>query len=216
MEATDFKFSVDLAKHRYFCGLDVHKHECTAAIYADDDSKHEFVKECVFNTDSLGFTQFWNFAKKYHPHEFAMEATGIFHHSVVNFLESKRSDVTWVFEILVVNPADVAGIPGHPKNDKIDAKNLARYLAKGLLKSGKMPIGALEDMKAIFRMGVKIEQQRTAVKNRIIKVLDRAGNIRLYPVDALFIRIQQAQGCGNKIAFTRKNYPHQERIILLW
>jgi transposase len=175
METTDFKFSVDLAQHVYFCGLDVHKQECTAVIYADDNSSHEYTKECVFNTDTTGFTQFWNFAKKYHPHGFAMEATGIFHHIVVRFLEEKQQETPWPFDVVVVNPTDAANLPGHAKSDKIDAKNLARYLAKGLLVSGKMPIGVLEDLKAIFRMGIKIEHQRTALKNRIIKVLDRAG-----------------------------------------
>lgn len=175
MEATELKFSVDLTQHVYFCGIDVHKQECTAAIYADDDSLHEFKKECIFNADSIGFTQFWNFAKKYHPHGFVMEATGIFHHIVVRFLEAKQIEISWPFEIVVVNPSDADALPGHPKNDKIDAWNLARYLAKGLLISGKMPIGVLEDLKAIFRMGVKIEQQRTALKNRIKKVMDRAG-----------------------------------------
>lgn len=178
MESSDFKFSVDLTKHHYFCGLDVHKQECTAVIYASDDSSHEFTKECVFNTDPHGFTQLWNFVKKYHPHGFAMEATGIFHHAVVQFLETMQQETPWPFEIIVVNPADVASLPGHPKNDRIDAKNLALYLAKGMLIAGKMPIGVMEDLKAIFRMGLKIEQQRTTVKNRIIKVLDRAG-IRL-------------------------------------
>lgn len=200
MEATTFKFSVDLAQHRYFCGLDVHKHECTAAIYAHDDSLHEFVKECVFNTDASGFANFWNFAKKYKPHGFVMEATGIFHHVVVHFLEQKQREMKWVFEIVIVNPADTAALPGHPKNDKIDAKNLARYLAKGLLVGGKLPIGVLEDMKAIFRMGIKIEQQRTALKNRIIKVLDRAGirltdfNLNLEWTRAVLVQIIQNKG----------------------
>jgi len=175
METSDFKFSVDITQHVYFCGLDVHKQECAAVVYSCDDSLHEFTKECLFNTDTTGFTQFWNFVKKYRPHSFVMEATGIFHHIVVRFLEAKQLEVDWSFEIVVVNPSDAANLPGHPKNDKIDATNLARYLAKGLLISGKIPIGVLEDLKAIFRMGVKIERQRTALKNRIIKVLDRTG-----------------------------------------
>ena len=175
METTDFKFSVDLSQHIYFCGMDVHKHEITAVVYAADDSMQEFSKQCIFNTNTDGFKQFWNFIKKYRPHGFVMEATGIYHHIVVRFLEQHQQEVEWPFEICVVNPSDVAGLPGHTKSDKIDAKNLARYLAKGLLVSGKMPIGVMEDLKAIFRMGVKIEQQRTTVKNRIKKVLDRAG-----------------------------------------
>jgi len=61
------------------------------------------------------------------------------------------------------------------KNDKIDAENLARYLAMGLLKGGKPVIEVIEDLKAIFRMALRIEKDRTALKNRIKKTLDRAG-----------------------------------------
>src|SRR5271157_4920024 len=110
METTDFNFSVDLAQHVYFCGLDVHKQECTAVIYASDDSLHEFRKESVFNTDPTGFKQFWNFVRKYHPHGFAMEATNIYHHLVVRFLEAKQALTPWPFEIVIVNPGDATGL----------------------------------------------------------------------------------------------------------
>jgi transposase len=199
MESSNFKFSVDLSQHIYYCGLDVHKHEITAVIYASDDSKHEFTKECIFNTDTKGFKQFWNFVKKYNPHGFVMEATGIYHHVVVRFLEEQQSTATWSFDICVINPSDAAALPGHAKNDKIDAKNLARYFAKGLLVSGKIPLEVMEDLKAIFRMGLKIEHQRTTIKNRIKKVLDRAGirpvdfNLNLDWTRALLVQLVQKE-----------------------
>jgi transposase len=90
-------------------------------------------------------------------------------------LTKKREVVRWPFKIVVVNPADAAGLPGRPKDDKIDAINLAKYLAKGFLKNGKPIVQVLEDLKAIFRMAAQIERDRTALKNRIIKTLDRAG-----------------------------------------
>jgi len=175
MEDIEFKFSVNWTKTLFFCGLDVHKHELAVAIYSKDDSQSEFLKTNVFSVDSAGLERFWNSAKKYRPCGFVMEATGIYHHVIFNFLKSKRTGIHWPFKITVVNPADAAGLPGRQKFDKIDAENLVRYLAMGLLKNGKPIIQVFEDLKAIFRMASKLERDRTALKNRIKKTLDRAG-----------------------------------------
>jgi len=175
MEEKEFKFLVDWTKTAFYCGLDVHKHELAVAIYGMDDSLSELVKTNVFSVDYKGLEQFWNFVKKYQPYAFAMEATGIYHHVIYKMLKTKRLSVRWPYKILVVNPADAAGLPGRQKYDRIDAENLAKYLAKGLLKNGKPIIEVLEDLKAIFRMAARLERNRTSLKNRIKKTLDRAG-----------------------------------------
>ena len=175
MEEKIFKFNVDWTKSFFYCGMDVHKHELTVAIYSEDESKTEFLKTNAFQVNSQGLEQFWNFVKKYKPNGFAMEASGIFHHVIFNFLMRKRQFVRWPFKIIVVNPSDAKGLPGRPKYDKIDAINLSKYLSKGLLKNGKLIVQVLEDLKAVFRMAAQLEKDRTALKNRIIKTLDRAG-----------------------------------------
>ncbi|MBD3254814.1 MAG: IS110 family transposase [Candidatus Lokiarchaeota archaeon] len=175
MEEVEFKFSVDYSKPAFYCGLDVHKYELAVAVYCQDDSQSEFLKTNVFTVDNTGLAQFWNFVRKYRPDGFAMEATGIYHHVVYKFLMNKRESVDWPFKILVVNPADASGIPNRQKFDRIDAELLARYLAKDLLTSGKAVIEVMEDIKAVFRMALRIEKDRTALKNRIKKTLDRAG-----------------------------------------
>jgi transposase len=175
MEKIEFKFLVDYSKPAFYCGLDVHKYELAVAVYCKDDSQSEFLKTNIFSIDTAGLTQFWNFVSKYRPDGFAMEATGIYHHVIYRFLAKKREVVNWPFKIVVVNPADASGIPNRQKFDKIDAENLAKYLSKDLLKTGKPIIEVIEDLKAIFRMALRIERDRTALKNRIKKTLDRAG-----------------------------------------
>jgi transposase len=175
MEEIEFKFSVDWTKPGFFCGLDVHKYELAVAVYSKDDSQSDFLKTAIFSTDSTGLKSFWQFIEKFRPRGFVMEATGIYHHLIFRFLQDMRAKVDWPFKILVINPADASGIPGRQKNDKIDAENLARYLSMGLFKDGKAVIEVLEDLKAIFRTAVRIEKDRTALKNRIKKTLDRAG-----------------------------------------
>jgi len=129
----------------------------------------------VFSTDSAGLGMFWQFVQKFRPQGFIMEATGIYHHVIFRFLQNKRAKVHWPFKIFVINPADASGIPGRQKFDRIDAENLARYLSMGLFRNGKPIIEVLEDLKAIFRTAARIEKDRTALKNRIKKTLDRVG-----------------------------------------
>lgn len=160
---------------RFYCGLDVHKHQLSVAVYGKDDSNAECLRESLFNTTKASLETFWQFADKFQPSGFVMEATGIYHHIIAQFLEQKQQQASYPFEICIVNPADVAGIPGRAKCDRLDAATLAKHYAAGLLRSGKGIIPVLEDLKALFRMGYRLEQDRTALKNRIKKTLDRAG-----------------------------------------
>lgn len=159
----------------FYCGMDVHKRQLVIAIYGRDASRSEFLKSEIFSADPAGLESLWNFCLTYHPFGFAMEATGVYHHTVALFLEQKRCSSTDTFEILIINPGDATGIPGRQKTDKLDAISLARFYAAGLLKGGKPIIPVLEDLKAVFRMNARLEMERTALKNRIKKTLDRAG-----------------------------------------
>jgi transposase len=174
--ATDtFQFSGLPGMTRHYCGLDVHKYELAVSIYAKDDSGHEFLKHGNFGTDAKGLEMAWGFVKKYQPVSFAMEATNVYHHVVCTFLEAKKRTAAWTFDVLIFNPADASGMPGRQKNDKVDAAWIARYLAAGLLKGGRPVTTPMEDLRAIFRAANRIETDRTAMKNRIKKTLDRAG-----------------------------------------
>jgi len=140
-----------------------------------DDSEKEFKKTVIFRTDPNGLKNFWSFTERYNPIAFGMEATGIYHHIIIKFLKSKRIESTRNFKIVVFNPADVKGFPGKNKTDKADSEKLAKYLAKNILGGGRIIIEILEDLKEIFRMAYRLEKDRTALKNRIKKTLDRAG-----------------------------------------
>jgi len=223
MDEKTFKFSVEWTRSRFFCGIDVHKYELAVAVYSQDDSRSEFAKTNLFTTDEKGLERFWNFVKKYQPSGFAMEATGIYHHVIYKFLVKKRTTIRWPFTITVVNPVDASGIPGRQKNDKVDALRLAKYLSKDLLPNGQPIIEVLEDLKEIFRTATRIERDRTALKNRIKKTLDRAGirpkrfNLNLQWVLELlmyFIDSNQSLGeCINRI-FEEEELlkPHRTKI----
>jgi transposase len=175
MENDNFNFSEDWAAARFACGIDVHKYQLATTIYARDDAGLEFVKHDIFHNDQAGLECLWRFAAKYRPAGFAMEATGVYHHALANFLAARQADCGWAFEVVIANPADARGIPGRQKYDRVDALTIARLYAAGVLKSSTLVVPALEDLKAVFRAAARLERDRTALKNRVKKTLDRAG-----------------------------------------
>ena len=175
MASTTFKFSEDMGNMQFYCGLDIHKHQLEVAIFGRDDSGHEFTKDELFSMDPEGLKSFWGFVKPYRPVMFAMEATNVYHHMVALFLDEQKKSAKWTFECMIVPPADAASLPGKPKNDRVDAERLARYVAAGLLHGGKPIVLPLEDLRALFRAAWHLECEMTAMKNRIKKQLDRGG-----------------------------------------
>ncbi|HMF34018.1 MAG TPA: IS110 family transposase [Candidatus Lokiarchaeia archaeon] len=175
MDSDKFKFSEDWAAAQFACGIDVHKYQLAVAIYARDDAGQEFAKHNVFHNDQAGLEDLWRFAAKYRPTGFAMEATGVYHHALANFLAARQVDCGWPFEVVIANPADARGVIGRQKYDRVDALTIAKLYAAGILKSGSLVVPALEDLKAVFRAAARLERDRTALKNRIKKTLDRAG-----------------------------------------
>jgi transposase len=175
MTTTAFEFSEDWDHITFSCGLDVHKYQLAVAVFAKDDAGHEFLKSEIFGTDASALKTFFAFITPYKPAKIGMEATNVYHHTIATFLENEKGTAGWPYDVIVFHPADATGIPGRHKHDRADAVTIAKLLAAGLLKSGRPIIEALEDMRGIFRVAGCLERDRTALKNRIKKQLDRAG-----------------------------------------
>lgn len=111
MDDHEFIFYDDEKVKAWYCGMDVQKHKIAVAMYSPDIKDQNGIKTAIFSASADGLSQFWNFAKKYRPLGFVMEATGIYHHLPHKFLREKQREVEWDFQILVVNPADAARIP---------------------------------------------------------------------------------------------------------
>ena len=175
MKTIHKKFVIHKKKPIFVCGIDVHKHEMTIALYSANERELEYTKALPFATNPEGLAVFWNYCSKYQPTGFVCEATGVYHHTLVNFLRDQAKHSNWPFEIMIVNPADAAAIPGGAKNDKVDAIRLAKYYWHGLLKHGHHYQKTFDSLKSLFRYADKIERERTKLKNRIKKDLDRNG-----------------------------------------
>jgi transposase len=175
MTTSHKKLVIRKKKPIFVCGIDVHKHEMTVALYSASNRNLEFNRALNFDTTNESLTKFWNYIKKYKPLGFVCEATGIYHHTLVNFLRNQQNQASWSYEVTIVNPADAAAIPGKPKNDKVDAIRLAKYYWHGLLKHGHHYQKTFDKLKSLFRYLNKLEKEKTQLKNRIKKELDREG-----------------------------------------
>jgi transposase len=100
----------------------------------------------------------------------AMESTGVFWKPIWNLFEGR-------FTLLLVNARHVKQVPGR-KTDVSDAEWLAQLLQCGLLRSSFVPPTPIRELRDLTRHRTTLVDDKTAVINRIQKVLEDA-NIKL-------------------------------------
>lgn len=99
-----------------------------------------------------------------------MEATGVLWKPVWHVLDP-------AFALLLVNPRDLQRVPGR-KTDVSDAAWIAQLLQCGLLRGSFVPPREIRELRDLTRARATLEQETTAVANRIHKLLEDA-NIKL-------------------------------------
>jgi len=97
----------------------------------------------------------------------AIESTGIYWIPTYTLLEGK-------VETIVANPFQIKNIPGR-KNDDIDSEWIAEVCLNGQIKPSYVPPKEIREIRELTRTHVKLTQARTSFKNRVHKVLSRAG-----------------------------------------
>jgi transposase len=103
----------------------------------------------------------------------AMESTGVYWRPVWNLLESH-------FDIKLANSEHIRNLPGR-KTDKKDGEWIAKLLQHDLVPTSFIPPKAIRELRDLTRSRTKLVQGRSAVANRIQKVLEDA-NIKLASV----------------------------------
>src|SRR5206468_9501484 len=103
----------------------------------------------------------------------AMEATGVLWKPVWHILEPE-------WQLLLVNPQHLKRVPGR-KTDVQDAEWIAQLLQCGLLRGSYVPPAVIRELRDLTRTRTTLENEGTAVVNRIHKVLEDA-NIKLATV----------------------------------
>jgi transposase len=159
--------------HPCCAGLDVHKKTVVACcrILGPDGKLHKQTRTFSTLTADLLALADWLLAQG--VTHVAMESTGEFWKPIYAILEP-------LLTVLVVNAQHIKQVPGR-KTDVKDAEWIAELLAHGLLRASFIPPLPQRDLRDLTRQRTVIIQERTAVINRLQKVLEWA-NLKLTSV----------------------------------
>lgn len=149
-----------------FCGVDVHRDLLVATILSNQTKETR-----RFINDANDIDKLKEWLKTNECKRAVMESTSIYWVPLYLALEESNYDV------VLANAHQVKGIPGR-KTDQSDSEWLAYLLRGGQIKPSYVPEKRLRELRELTRLRVKYVQNRTAVKNRCQKVLNRV-NIRL-------------------------------------
>ena len=145
------------------CGIDVHKAFLSATILTQTGIKN--TRE--FSTSLEGLLDLRNWIVENDCQRVAIESTGIYWIPTYTMLEGK-------VETIVANPLQIKYIPGR-KTDDLDSEWIAEVCLNGQIKPSYIPCREIRDIRELTRTHVKLNQAITAFKNRVHKILQRAG-----------------------------------------
>jgi transposase len=159
---------------KYSVGIDIAKDEFKACLSVIDSQQKVTVKStCTFKNTSRGFDEFCKWFTKHKreelPINFLMEATGIYYEQLAWYLHNEDCSLS----VILPNKAKkyIQGLGVKSKNDKIDAKGLAKMGAEQSLPLWKPITKTIYQLRALTRLHEDLSLQRTATLNRL-KTLD--------------------------------------------
>jgi transposase len=156
--------------HQCCCGLDVHKATVVACLLRTTaaGSVHKEIR--TFSTMTDGLLALADWLRAAGCRQVAMESSGVFWKPVYNLLEGQVT-------LLVVNAAHIKAVPGR-KTDIRDAEWIAELLRHGLLRASFIPDRPQRELRDLTRTRTTLIDERSAVVNRLQKVLEDA-NLKL-------------------------------------
>jgi transposase len=154
-------------------GLDVHKKTVVACRVHSQGRGRKVQETRSFGTTTARLLEMLDWLTEWGCSHVAMESTGEYWKPVHNILEGQ-------VEILLVNARDIKAVPGR-KTDVGDAEWIAELLRHGLLRASFVPPRPQRELRDLTRQRSNLVRERTAVVNRLQKVLEGA-NIKLASV----------------------------------
>jgi transposase len=155
------------------CGLDVHQKTVVASVRILGPTGEVTRETHTFGTTTRELEALAAWLRPFQITHIAMEATGVLWKPVWHILEP-------AWQLLLVNPLHLKRVPGR-KSDVQDAEWIAQLLQCGLLRGSFVPPAAIRELRDLTRTRTTMEDEVTAVVNRIHKVLEDA-NIKLSTV----------------------------------
>jgi transposase len=154
-------------------GLDVHKKTVVACIrrLGPEGQPEEQVR--TFGTMTGDLLELADWLATHGVTTIAIESTGVYWKPVYYILED-------LFPVMLVNAQHIKQVPGR-KTDVKDCQWIAELLQYGLLHPSFVPPTEIRELRDLTRQRAQLVSERTAVSNRIQKVLEDA-NIKLSSV----------------------------------
>ncbi len=155
--------------HARAAGLDVHKMQITASVRLCAPGAGEpQVETRTFEALASGLDAMVAWLRERSVDAAVMEGTGIYWLAPFQALESAGIRAT------LVNARQVKQLKGR-KSDVADSVWLARVCQFGLATASHVPPKAFREMRVLTRYRRTLISQRSRVRNRVQKVLDRSG-----------------------------------------
>src|SRR5918997_3629155 len=151
-------------------GLDVHQASvvCCALIGAPGRKPQKLLRSFGTTTRELEALRAW--LAEQGVTEIGMESTGVYWKPVYAVLEGH-------FHLIVGNAHHIKNVPGR-KTDVKDAEWIAQLVRHGLITKSFVPPQELRDLRELVRCRRTLIETRTAMRNRVLKLLE-AANIKL-------------------------------------
>jgi transposase len=159
--------------HSSCCGIDVHKKSISACVLAVNGASKLTSDVRQFGTTTRELLALADWLSHCGVTHVAMESTGVYWKPIFNILETQ-------FAVVLANAAHLKNVPGR-KIDTADCVWIATLLRHGLIKASFIPPQAIRELRDLTRSRTTLTRERSAVINRIQKVLEDA-NIKLASV----------------------------------
>ena len=144
----------------HYLGIDVHKTESQVAVLDEMGKPVEEIRVQNANLDEI--------AQKYAGSEAALEATSNYF-TIYDTLDE-------YLDVTLANPVKADWLAGQKqKNDRVDAKQLARFLRLGEVPESYVPSKEFRKYRALARGRKKLVNKRTDFKNEVSALLDQNG-----------------------------------------
>ena len=151
-------------------GLDVHQKTVVACALMGSAGSDPELERRTWTTTTSQLLELGDWLRERGITHVAMESTGTYWKPVWAVLEGQ-------FDLTLCNAAHVKQVPGR-KTDQRDAEWIADLLRHGLLKKSFVPPQPQQDLRELTRYRAQVSADRSAVSNRIRKLLEGA-NLKL-------------------------------------
>src|SRR3954451_15085464 len=152
------------------CGLDVHQATVVACLLTGTSSQRPKKEVRTFRTVTRELQAMSEWLRAEGCTHVAMESTGVYWKPVYAVLEGG-------FDLVVGNAHHIKNVPGR-KTDVKDSEWLAELVRHGLVAKSFVPPPTIRDLREMVRHRRTLIETRTAVRNRVLKLLEGA-NIKL-------------------------------------